>query len=100
MTGKESDQNFFFFDLCFTIHCPCLSCLLPSSFPGQGVAIWSVSPNSALCVSCPEPVLSFYTGLVLIGCIEPSSRLPSGEERTNEYYYLLLVWPVGWLPLT
>lgn len=83
------DQNCF--DLYFTTHFPvCPACFHP-------VAIWGVSPNPALYVSCPEPVLS-YKGPVFICRIEPSVWLPSGEEPTIQYsFFGFLVWPVCWV---
>lgn len=63
-----------------------------------GVSVWGVLPNSALCVSCPKPELSFYKGFIFICCIEPGSRLPSGEEPAVTCNVLLVVWPVGRLP--
>lgn len=63
-----------------------------------GFTVWGVSPNSALCVSCPKPVLPFYKGFIFICCIEPGSRLPSWEEPVVTCNVLLVVWPVGWLP--
>lgn len=59
------ERSNLFIDLCYTIHRPCLSHLLLSPFfqggllPSEGhlgVTVWGVSPNSALCVSCPKSV--------------------------------------------